>query len=580
LVEDVKGHALTLNLVGGFLKRAFLGDIRQRHRVNFEKADEKIEGGHAFRTMAAYERWLLSGGDSGRRELAVLRLIGLFDRTAASSDLKALRCEPVIIGLTEPLVNVSEEDWNCTLTSLSDCGLISIQNDRLAVDSHPLLREYFARQIGTKQPFAWRAAHQRLYEHLCATTPEKPDPTLEDLQPLYQAVAHGCQARSYQDASDLYFKRILQGVKHYTWHKLGAYSSELAIQACFFEVPWTKTVSLLQPHDQNWFLNEAAFCLRALGRLTEAVQPARAALEGYLELADWPNAAQACENLAVLKLSLGQLPDALKEAEQSVIYADHSRDPDKCILLRTTQAYTLFQLGRWAEARILFDEAEQIQKDHQPEFPLYFVQGFLYCDLLICQAERAAWRGVLKCREKSSHVKTLRAVYQRATQTLKIAELTGLSLVFVALNNITLSRIALYDSVLSERASRKRNSGFKISIDEGVNGLHRSGDAVYLPHGHLTRAWLRFLSGARIGSVSSQEDLDEAWEIAERGPMKLHMADIHLYRARLFFKEPKYPWESPRKDLEEAERLINECGYHRRDEELADAKRVILGQSV
>lgn len=28
--------------------------------------------------------------------------------------------------------------------------------------------------------------------------------------------------------------------------------------------------------------------------------------------------------------------------------------------------------------------------------------------------------------------------------------------------------------------------------------------------------------------------LDEAWEIAERGSMRLHMADIHLYRARLF----------------------------------------------
>ena len=30
-------------------------------------------------------------------------------------------------------------------------------------------------------------------------------------------------------------------------------------------------------------------------------------------------------------------------------------------------------------------------------------------------------------------------------------------------------------------------------------------------------------------------------------------------------------------DLAAAETLINECGYHRRDEELADAKRAILG---
>ena len=65
--------------------------------------------------------------------------------------------------------------------------------------------------------------------------------------------------------------------------------------------------------------------------------------------------------------------------------------------------------------------------------------------------------------------------------------------------------------------------------------------------------WLRFLIGAHTGPESAQEDLDEAWEIAERGPMRLLMADIHLYRARLFFREAKYPWESPQKDLEEAE---------------------------
>ena len=35
------------------------------------------------------------------------------------------------------------------------------------------------------------------------------------------------------------------------------------------------------------------------------------------------------------------------------------------------------------------------------------------------------------------------------------------------------------------------------------------------------------------------------------------------------------PWGSPEHDLAEAERLINECGYHRRDEELADAKRAL-----
>ena len=52
--DEVKGHALTLSLLGGYLKVAHGGDIDRRDRVAFEKADEEIQGGHAFRTIAAY----------------------------------------------------------------------------------------------------------------------------------------------------------------------------------------------------------------------------------------------------------------------------------------------------------------------------------------------------------------------------------------------------------------------------------------------------------------------------------------------------------------------------------------------
>ena len=115
-------------------------------------------------------------------------------------------------------------------------------------------------------------------------------------------------------------------------------------------------------------------------------------------------------------------------------------------------------------------------------------------------------------------------------------------------------------------------------------GFRRAGGQEFIVRGLLTRAWLRFLSGARTGPESAQADLDEAWEIAERGPMKLFLADIHLYRARLFgrktevisvqcsvISDEKYHWESPAADLAAAEKLINDCGYHRRDEELAAA---------
>ena len=49
--------------------------------------------------------------------------------------------------------------------------------------------------------------------------------------------------------------------------------------------------------------------------------------------------------------------------------------------------------GSHGPAESLFREAEQMQAKLQPDYPLlYFLQGFQYCDLLLAEAERAAWK--------------------------------------------------------------------------------------------------------------------------------------------------------------------------------------------
>jgi hypothetical protein len=49
--------------------------------------------------------------------------------------------------------------------------------------------------------------------------------------------------------------------------------------------------------------------------------------------------------------------------------------------------------------------------------------------------------------------------------------------------------------------------------------------------------------------------------------MRLHMADVQLTRARLF---------RDREALASAAELIEKCGYHRRDEELGDAREMMI----
>ena len=232
LVEDVKGHALTLNLLGTFLRDAHAGDIRKRDLIKLEEADAEEQGGHAFHVMDAYVHSFDSGGASGetrtkgRRALALLQLLALFDRPATADCLKALWQAPAITGLTEPLIGISSVKRNVSLQRLEDARLLTLNRQKgsgelISLDAHPLLREYFARRVRQQRPEAWRAAHRRLYEHLCATTNEGDEPTLEDLQPLYQAVAHGCEAGLQQETfAQVYYGRIKRGDEHYSAYQL------------------------------------------------------------------------------------------------------------------------------------------------------------------------------------------------------------------------------------------------------------------------------------------------------------------------------------------------------------------------
>jgi hypothetical protein len=299
---------------------------------------------------------------------------------------------------------------------------------------------------------------------------------------------------------------------------------------------------------------------------------------------DWREAADNACNLSELKLTLGETVGAIDAASQSVAYADHSGVWIPRMINRTTHADALHQAGRWIEAEGLFREAERIQAEMQPEKPLlYSVQGFRYCDLLLAASERAAWQFILSsllATNNSSLRDACRSVFQRATGALKLDEPSG-RLLCIGIQRLTLGRAALYEAILAKAGRGVWNAEWDTArreLNAAVSDFRRAGTMHHIPRGLLTRAWVCFLDGVRTGPESAQSNLDEAWEIAERGPMKLFLTDIHLYRARLFFREKPYPWESSAADLAAAEKLINECGYHRRDGEFGDAKRAILGE--
>jgi tetratricopeptide (TPR) repeat protein len=534
---EYAGHALALTLLGSYLADVCGGDIRRRNEI--ESLEEDVRHGrHAERVMRAYEKWLGEGV-----ELAVLRLLGLFDRPAEAASIAALRNTPAIIGLTEALQNLKEREWQQALAKLRRIKLLGAAsaNDSNTLDVHPLVREHFRQQLKREQSEAWREANNRLYEHLKSTAKEYPD-TVEEMSPLYAAVSHGCAAGRYQEALDeVYWRRIQRGTKHFNWHMLGAYGADLAAISSFFEMPWERVIEGFTDADQGFVLGEAGADLHALGRLQEAAQPMQAALERDIPNEHWRNAAVTAGHLSELFLTIGDLPRALTFAQQSVELADRSGEISERMSKQTTLGNALHQAGRTEEAATTFCDAEVLQQQWEPAYPfLYRGWEFFYCDLLLGQGQP-------------------QEVKKRVTWALEIAK-RNTWLLSIALDNLLLGRVWLLEA---QQAGTGDTTGAAEFLHRAVEWLRRAGRMDYLPLGLLARAALHRFNG---DYARAERDLAEVLRIATRGGMGLHLADYHLESARLRLAQGNR--DKARKHLATAREMIERMGYHRRDNEV------------
>jgi tetratricopeptide (TPR) repeat protein len=486
--------------------------------------------------MESYEAWF-----KDQPELDILRMMGLFNGPAESGAIDVLRAAPSIKGLTSKLGDLPIDDWRFALNNLKKAGLLAKEDSAMpdALDCHALIREHFGEKLKGNSPEACKEAHNRLYEYYKDQAKEYPD-TIEEMSKLYSAVAHGCQAGRYQDAiEDVYSRRIRRRDEFFNLKKLGAFGADLVAISGFFDSLWDKPMLGLTEADKGFVLHQAGSDLRALGRLKEAAQPLKAGLDAaMIALEDWKKAAIAANNLSELYLTTGDIAQAREYANQSVNLADKSGDAFWRMASRTTLADALHQAGSQSEAESLFCEAEEMQKDRQPEYPfLYSLRGFRYCDLLLSQGKH-------------------KEVLSRAEQTLEWAKAVGGSLITIALDYLSIGRAYLL------QALQEGSQDFTLAaehLNQAVGGLRQAGTQDHLPRGLLAMAELYRVQGE---FKQAQHDLDNTMTIA-RGEMGLYPADCHLEYARLYLAMGKN--EDARKCLDIAREMIEQMGYHSRD---------------
>ena len=541
--EEYGYHALSISLLGNLLHRRHGGDIRKRDRISdlADSASVEKDSHQAFKVMQAYEHWFRSDNQYSA-ELALLRLLGLFDHPIEQSVLQVLQQEQ-IPQLTQ---GINPNAWLDAIATLRDDHHLlaqanNSQDDQL--DCHPLIRAYFAHRLKSQSPDAWQAAHSKLYDYYKdLPSKEQPD-TLKAMQPLFRAVAHGCAAGLHQQAlEEVYYPRIRRSGEAYLVHQLGAFSDDLATVAHFFATPWHTPAAGLTEDAQAVTLSWAGFNLRALGRLREAQQPMQAGEAMRIKQENWEQAALDASNLSQLQLTLGDVESAIASADRSVDYADRSDNLFQRMGSRTTHADALHKYGELNDALMLFRKAEELQQQLQPEAKqLYSLRGFQYCDLLLALGQ-------------------IQQVLERAQQTLAWVKQAGAPLLTIALDHLSLGRAHL---------QRQQPTLAQQHLDQAVNGLHAAGDQDLLPLSLLARAELHLQQG---NYKEAEKDLQEVFEIADRSQMRLHLCDYHLAMAKLLQTRTDQALDQNQPaithHLQTAQKIIHQTHYHRRLPEL------------
>jgi tetratricopeptide (TPR) repeat protein len=559
------GHPLALTLLGNYLRDVQGGQIARRDRVDILEQD-KEEGGHARRVMAAYERWFKEnpelkedGEERESPELAVLRMIALFDRPADGAAIAALRHKADIPHLTEPLKNLSGQKWLRALVRLRAAGLIAKQENQQddTLDAHPLVREYFKKQLKEEHPDAWRKGNDELFNLRRRSVDLRPD-TREEIDVLYAAIPHGCQADRHERAfREVYFGRIQQDKKFFAPNKLGTVSNDLDALSCFFDAPedhpgdpaWKHPVKSIKGRWRALLFGQAGYRLWMLGRLQEAITPMTEALNADVARAKaaggegeaceaWNYASVDADTLGSIYLNLGDLNEALSYSHLGVKYAFASGIKNQIVSALSTLGDVLHHNGYLSESRETFAHAAQIKGSDWQTTSFPHSLGHRRRDLLL---SLGAYPEVQRTTE---HI----------LQSQKPEDFT---LIDLALLHLSLGQAHLF------QAAHRETTHYALArhnLMKAMDELRRAGRVIHLPRGRLALAKLHLMAESW---PEVKTDVDEALGTAVRGQMELHQADCHLSYARLYLAQGET--EGAARSLAQAEEIIARCGYRPRE---------------
>ncbi len=370
VIKRYKGHALSLTSLAGYLKRYHEGDIRKAPEVEFILGDKD-------RFNKLLHKYAEKMSES---EQIFLYIFSLFRQEVTENEFAGVfRHEMEDTKFNDVLIKMSKLDFKNMVNDLVDHRFITYDEMKRVYTAHPLIKGYFESDFDEHNK---KLCHKRIYQYFGEYAPKWPE-TLEEMQPLFEQVYHGCAAGLYDEVLyDVYWEKILRKEEYFITQKLGAWETALSLAKTFFPEGNLSQMPLVSVKTvQSFLLNEVGLALLNTGMPKEAAKPFLTTIQMYIKAKDLKNTSTGYRNLADLQFRSGELESGLESAKKALDAAKKAKSDQYVVNSKAYFAWILHLMGKSEEASKEFRQADEFQIKIEGD-RLYSTTGVFYADFL------------------------------------------------------------------------------------------------------------------------------------------------------------------------------------------------------
>jgi tetratricopeptide (TPR) repeat protein len=209
--------------------------------------------------------------------------------------------------ITAPFRHLSDDDWDQAHENLLEMNLVQPSGGGF-ISFHSNVQQCVYEDFRKNMPEACSEVHRRLFAYFTKLPKRKEPDTIEEMQPLFRACWHGCNAGDFKMAfHEVAYPRVSRKWQAYVVLQLCEYEEALQMLNLFTEDGETFPASDLDDNTRVTIQQGLCVSLRFADQLDKAYRLERKAWKRSMELPDKPQLGPIASNLLRLQHIFGDV---------------------------------------------------------------------------------------------------------------------------------------------------------------------------------------------------------------------------------------------------------------------------------